>query len=144
MARKFRLYDAYVESIPQGRKFRVYDAYVEALGTVVEVQAFTDATAKALTPMTTTITLTGGGTADSYSVVQNSGPLVTLTTPSGHAEQRTWQAPGTLAGTVVQLEITATKDGLTSPPVLVNYTIRPCQLYWNNSGSPKWIRHQEP
>lgn len=141
MARKGQLLDAYVEAIPQGRKGQLLDAYLEAVGTTVQVQVIADTTVKALTAMTTTITLTGGGTADSYSFQQNSGPAVTL---SGTGATRTWQAPGTLAGTIITLELSATLGGVTSPPVLVNYTIRPCQLYWNNFGSPKWIRHQEP
>lgn len=144
MARKGQLLDIYVEAIPQGRKGQLLDIYVEAVGTVVQVQVVPDVEVKALTAITTTITLTGGGTADTYDVQQNSGPVVVLTTPGGHPEQRTWQAPGTVAGDVIQLELTATKDGVTSPPVVVNYTVLPCQLLWHNNGAPKWIRHQEP
>lgn len=143
MARKGQLLDAYVEAIPQGRKGQLLDAYVEAIGTVVQVQTIADTTVKALTSITTTITLTGGGTADSYAFAQNSGPDV-LTGATGTGATRTWKAPGTAAGVVIQLELTATKDGSTSPPVVVNYTIRPCQLLWNNGGTPHWIRHQEP
>lgn len=139
MARQGRVAALTLEAVAAGRAGRVQALSIEATGATAQIVAIPAASVKPLATVTTTITLVGGGTADTYSFEQNSGPAVTF---SGTGATRTWKAPATVAGTVVQLELTAVKDGITSPPVIVDYTIPPCQLWWHNGGTEKAIRHQ--
>lgn len=139
MARQGRIAALSIEAVAAGRSGRIQELSIEATGATAQIVAIAASTVKPLATITTTIALVGGGAADTYTFAQNSGPVVTL---SGSGATRTWKAPATVLGTVVQLELTVTKDGNTSPSVLVDYTIPPCQLWWNNGGAEKAIRHQ--
>ena len=89
------------------------------------ISAGADQTVEPYTTVTLTFTGSGGdGVIVTYNVAQNDGDPVTLTTTA--VNQRTFKAPGTIAGDILTFSVTATDDsGAVSALDTVNITVLP-------------------
>jgi hypothetical protein len=103
----------------------------------VRVNATAQAVAGPGETVTITASLADGGSPDSWSWTQVSGPTVTL---SGSGGTRTFVCPSVMPpGSPVVIAITATKSAITSPPAQVSIAVLP-QTAWSwDSVAGKWV-----
>lgn len=99
---------------------------VASSGTSVRIDPISDVRIQPLTTGTITATLTGGGTADSWTFTQTGGPTVAF---SGSGNSRTFTAPPTVEGTSVLIQVDATLGGVAADSILARFLVYPQQQY---------------
>lgn len=119
---KLRVHQVELAQQP-GSRLRVHAVSLDQIA-AVEPDLGPNRTVESQTLVSLSATI--AGTVTAWSWMQTAGTTVTLT---GSAGSRSFTAPATVDGDVLTFQVTATVDGVVSPPGTVSIVVRPHQ-WW--------------